>query len=441
MKNTENFLDIIVDNVKNKVEEYEIFYVNSQETPILFESDKLKSINSKFTSGVGVRVVKSNKIGFASLSSEKEEYVKKLVENALSSAKFGMMKKFDFPKNEKFPSPFIHNREIEDLKIEKMIRIGKEAIEIIKNSLPKVRTSIQIEKTILLTKMINSCGLNIRYKKSVFTLYLTGILVQDNGLLEVSEEFISSSLNFNLKSMTEKIIKKIKTALNVTPSFTKKMPIIFSPRAMVSVIMPLQRGINGKFVQKGSSPLIGKIGEKIFDKRITIYDDGTLNYALNTSPVDDEGTARGKIPIIEKGVLRNFVFDLQTAGIMGLKTTGNAVRSLTSPPFPDTSNIVIKGGKDRLEEFIKNVKEGLLIEQTMGSHQANLLAGEFSFNVDLGFKIENGKITGRVKDVMISGNIFSAFNQIISIGKDRDLIFGSLLTPYFYIDNISVSSR
>jgi PmbA protein len=442
MRNTKNFLNKIEDSLKKKVDEYEIFYINNQETPVIFESDKLKSLNSKFTSGVGLRIVKEGKIGFSSLSSEREEYIGKLVENAISSCRFGLKKEFEFPKNKKIPKLYIYDKKIVDLKIEKMIEIGNQAIEIVKNSNKKVRTSLQIEKNFFLIRIINSSGLDLSYKKSIFTFFITSILVQKNDLLEVTEEFVSSSLlNFDLKKITENLLKKINLAKKIDSIPTKRIPVIFSPRAMSSVIMPLQRMINGKFVQKNSSPLVGKIGEKIFDKRLTIYDDGTLNFALNSSPVDDEGTIRGKFPIIENGILKNFVLDLQTAGMLKMKSTGNATRGLTSPPFPDTSNIVIEEGKESLENIIKSVKEGLIVEQTMGSHQANLLSGEFSFNVDLGFKIKNGEISGRVKDVMITGNIFETFNQIISISKEREIIFGNLLSPYFYIDRVSVSSK
>lgn len=441
MKNTENFLNKLQDSLKKKADEYEIFYVNIQETPVLFECDKLKSINSRFSCGTGIRVVKNNKIGFSSLSSEKEEYIERLIENAISSSKFGLKKNFEFPSRKKIPQVPIYDKKIFDLEIKKMIGYGSKTVEIIKNSIPRVRTSIQIEKSIIFTRIINSAGFDKSYKKSVFAFYVTGILVQKNGLLEVSEEYISCCLGLNLEKIVDKILKKINLAKRTGFISTKKMPVIFSPRATLSIITSLQRMINGKFIQKNSSPLTGKIGEKIFDKRVTIYDDGTLNYALNTSPVDDEGSVKFKFPIVEGGVLKNFVFDLQTAGMLNTETTASAARGITSPPFPDTSNIVIETGKDSLEEIIKDVKEGLLVEQTMGAHQANLLAGEFSFNVDLGFKIEKGEITGRVKDVMVTGNIFEAFNQIIAISKEREMVFGNFLSPYFYVDKINVSSK
>ena len=91
--------------------------------------------------------------------------------------------------------------------------------------------------------------------------------------------------------------------------------------------------------------------------------------------------------------------------------------------------------------MVNDIKEGLVIEQVMGATQGNVLGGNFSGNVLLGFKIENGKIVGRVKDTMVSGNIYQLLKEIAVIGSDAKWVGGLLNTPSIYLPSASVASK
>ena len=86
------------------------------------------------------------------------------------------------------------------------------------------------------------------------------------------------------------------------------------------------------------------------------------------------------------------------------------------------------------------MKTGLVIEELMGAEQGNILGGDFSGNVLLGFKVENGKIVGRVKDTMVSGNVYQLLNDISAVGSDARWL-GGLNTPSLYFPGISVASK
>ncbi|MDO8092873.1 MAG: metallopeptidase TldD-related protein, partial [Candidatus Brocadiales bacterium] len=196
-------------------------------------------------------------------------------------------------------------------------------------------------------------------------------------------------------------------------------------------------GCNGKVVQKGASPLAGKLGEKIIDERVSIYDDSTIDYADGSFPFDGEGTPAQKTPLIENGTLKNYIYDLQTAGMMNAKSTGNGARGFASQPAPGCTNIIIEPGDMAFEDMIADMKQGLLVEQVLGGGQSNVLAGEFSVNIDLGFLIENGEIIGRAKDCMIAGNAFDIFNNIIALGNKAEW-HGSTKLPHFYFRALNV---
>ena len=91
--------------------------------------------------------------------------------------------------------------------------------------------------------------------------------------------------------------------------------------------------------------------------------------------------------------------------------------------------------------MVQDIKQGLVIEQLMGAEQGNILGGDFSGNVLLGYKVESGKIVGRVKDTMVSGNIYQVLKQIIAIGSEARWVGGFLQSPHLYCPTLSVASK
>jgi PmbA protein len=90
--------------------------------------------------------------------------------------------------------------------------------------------------------------------------------------------------------------------------------------------------------------------------------------------------------------------------------------------------------------MVEDMKEGLIVEQLIGGGQGDVLSGDFSGNVLLGYKVENGEIVGRVKDTMISGNIYQALRELIGVGDEARWVNGILRSPWLYCPRISVSS-
>jgi PmbA protein len=158
-------------------------------------------------------------------------------------------------------------------------------------------------------------------------------------------------------------------------------------------------------------------------------------------PFDDEGVASRRIPLIEKGVVRTFMYDLQTAGIAGTSSTGSANRSLTTQPGISPSSIFISDGDTTFAEMVKGVTEGLVVEELMGAGQGNVMGGDFSGNVLLGYKIENGEIVGRVKDTIVAGNVHKALSNVLAIGSEARWIGGTVYTPPMLFEHLAVSAK
>jgi PmbA protein len=112
---------------------------------------------------------------------------------------------------------------------------------------------------------------------------------------------------------------------------------------------------------------------------------------------------------------------------------------LTQPQI-GTSNLVLSGGTSDLGTMIKDINEGVIVYDVLGGGQSNLIAGDFAFNVMLGFLIRNGEIIGRLPDTMLSGNIYDAFGNIASMGSEVKPV-GSVFTPDLMFAELSISGR
>jgi PmbA protein len=239
----------------------------------------------------------------------------------------------------------------------------------------------------------------------------------------------------------DELLEPLANSKEIADAPTGDVPVLFTPRGVAATLLdPLLSGFNGKNVVTGSSPIIGREGEKVFDERLSVYDNPLLAGASGSRPFDDEGVPSRKIGLIESGVIGEPVFDLQSAGQAGRKTTGSAQRGLASTPNPGISVVDITPGDMPYEKMLADMEDGLIIEGLLGAGQGNELGGDFRANVSLGYRVKNGEIVGRVKDTMISGNVYTVLNNIEAISDQADWVYGSLRIPAMRCRGVELAS-
>ncbi|MDP6923422.1 MAG: TldD/PmbA family protein [Candidatus Scalindua sp.] len=430
----EKILDLALKNADSA----EVIYEEGESRSISFENNKLKSVYTKSIRGIGLRVIKDGKIGFSSTTDFRKP--EQLVSNALESAEFGQEAKFEFQTKSPLKDTRLFDENVVNYPIEKGIQIGEEAIAKALSVNPDYECGASVGKGVGKCRLLNSSGLDVSTRSTSFGTSMDILLVKDSGLLWIGEGESSVKVTDDLDKHAVKALHDLKLAEKEVEISTAAYPVVFTSKAIGTLLSTFESGCNGKLVQKGVSPLTGKLGEKIMDERISIYDDPTIDYADGSYDCDDEGVPAQRTPLFESGVLKNYIYDLQTAGIMNAESTGNGTRSFASQPSPGNSNIIIEPGEMKFEDMIKDMKSGILVDQVLGGGQSNVLAGEFSVNIDLGYLVENGEIVGRVKDCMVAGNVFDIFNNIVALG-DRSDWHGSLQAPPFYFRSVNLAGN
>jgi PmbA protein len=227
--------------------------------------------------------------------------------------------------------------------------------------------------------------------------------------------------------------------LDPRPLKTQKAAVIFHSDVGYALLGGILGAVNGERVLQGASFLGKKMGQKIAVELVTIIDDGTMEKGMASEPFDGEGVPTQKRTIVDKGVLKGFLYNTIVAKRAGVKSTGNASRGgFTSLPGIGRHNFYMAAGQAKPGEIIKATKVGLLVKEVTG-YGINSVNGNFSGGAS-GFWIEDGKVAFPVKGLTIAGTAEEILSGIDMVADDLDLS-RSMAAPTFRIKLIQIGGE
>lgn len=435
-----SFLGDVLSEARRVADHAEVFGALSQETPVRFEANRLKEIQGRSTRTVALRLVKGGRLGLSMSSGVTDP--RTVVKMALETAPFGAEAKFEFPGRLGYPDVPVYDPEVEKVATEEMVQMGQQLIDRVRRHTPELLCEGGVSKSFSELFLANSNGASAHYRRSLFSAGVEGTLVRGEDMLFVGDADVSCHPLKDTRSVEEVTLWQLEMARAGAKVATKTMPVVLTSRAVVGTLaMPLMVGFNGRTVLEGASPLKGKLGEKLLDEKLSLRDDPVTSFLPESRPCDDEGVPSRRTTLVQSGTITSFLYDLQTAGLAGAQSTGSASRSRGAMPSPGPSCLVFEEGTLSIEQMVSEIKEGIVVEHLMGAGQGNVLGGDFSGNLLLGFKIENGAMVGRAKDVMVSGNIYQALKGIVAMGSESRLVHGTVKTPPIWLEGLAVAAR
>ncbi|MDO8568260.1 MAG: metallopeptidase TldD-related protein [Dehalococcoidales bacterium] len=416
----------------------EVFSVSLEETSIHFEANRLKRLQTKQQTSVALRIIRQGRTGYA--TSTNLDNRQQLVDSAVETSQFGMAARFELPGYQSYPHVDTYDASVETVSNKTMIDLGEAMVTAVTGHTPGILCDGGAERGSVAVRIINSRGGDAIYRKSFFDLGIEGTLINGTDMLFVGHSESSCRPILETERISKAVTRQLDLAKNMAAAPTKPVPVIFTPDGVAgALILSLIAAFNGKTVLEGASPIGGKLGQQAFDTKLNLYDDATLPYRPNSRPCDDEGVTSQRTPLIEAGVVANFLYDLQTAARAGKKSTGNGHRS-GGLPSPSPSTFTIAPGNTSFDDMVRGIDEGLVIERLLGAEQGNILGGDFSGNVLLGYKIEKGRLVGRVKNIMVSGNVYQMLKEV-TLGSEAKWVGGFIQTPHLFFPSISVASK
>lgn len=279
--------------------------------------------------------------------------------------------------------------------------------------------------------VVTSGGVCHEGRGTVWTLRASTQRTRGTDMLESGFGRNGRDLNdlYSPDEIIRQMIFDLEHSRRIVPIPSGKTTVLLSPEQFGDFLDAILMGVDGRQVFKGESPLKGRIGQQVLDPCLTLIDDPHLPYHVDSAEISAEGIPTRPMTLFDRGVLQGFLYDFDTAGMAGAVPTGhNNCRcwSLDVAPGAQTSG-----------QLLASIDQGLLVKDLLGFGQGNLVNGDFSCNVALGMRIEKGEVTGRVKNVMIAGNIYELLKANVRLSSDKDPI---LRRPHVALEGVQVSA-
>lgn len=432
---SDSTLEQILKLATQRADSAEVYYLSSQDTPIEFENNRLKSLQTKALQGVALRVTCNGKLGFA--SSTDLTRLEDLVDAAVQTAATGDPAEFEFAKGVRMTAA---ESTYTPPTTQELVEVGKKLIEQVReyNSEILVDVSFHVRKGRV--KIATNSDVYAERSSQIVSVSLSGNLVRGEDFLQAYSYDVARDRPIEPDRVLQQLLEKYRRAERNATISSGSYPVLFTPRAAASTLGNLfDTVLSGQVVCQKASPLADKIGQTLFDERFTLFEDPAIG--PSACPFDDEGTPTSRKVYVDRGTVKGFYWDRRWAVRAGVESTGNGFRGGLSRPSPDMVNICIAPGQTSTADLIASMEEGLIVDQVLGAGQSNQLAGEFSVNLDLGYKVEKGEIVGRVKNTMVAGNIFEAFQNLADLSDSPEWIGGGAYLPSMLFTQLGVAAR
>jgi len=444
-------IERLLERARGKVDNADTLWRREEHTSVAFESGRLKAAGISEETGLNLRVVANGRMGVAGTTAAEPD-PEALLARARASAELGEKVELAFPTPSPQslpPIPTYFDRTA-NASLDDLIRMGKLLVE--RLARPDCQINVAVEREIAETAVGNTAGARGEYRATGIAVAADITRIAGDDVLMIYDQYVGADVpsDADLEMLVRSIEMRLTAALTVVTPPDGALPVVFTPAGLAAVVLPLEQALSGKTVLQGSSPLAGKVGEKVFDERLSIIDDPLTPGRPLSRPIDDECVPSRATGLVEHGTVGRFVYDLETAARAKTQSTGNGRRGVFGKPRIGYSNILFRGsgGTNGSREpthglgggLLADIADGLIVDDLIGVGQGNVISGAFSHPVGLAYRVQRGEITGRVKDAAVAGNAYDLLKKIGGFGSDGRWL-GARWSPSLLLEGVSVASR
>ena len=410
----------------------DLYFENTTYFNLLLKDGVVSSGGFHTDFGVGIRVLKGEKTGYAySESTEMTDMLKAaeaaavIAEGSTSSRTYGVVenRKLDvYPVKEDWriqsPDRFLpFLKELEKEIFSRDSRIIK-VIARMSDSVSDVLMYNSLGELTYETRPMGSVSVTAVFQQGDKTENRTASRSYRTGAELIGKELI--------KELADDAVKGIDARFEAGRPKGGTMSVVMGAGASgILLHEAMGHAFEADFNRKGQSIFSGKLGQRICPEGINIVDDGTLLWNRGSGNYDDEGVPGEKTYMVEDGILRSYLHDRISASWYGVKPTGNGRReNFRYHPIPRMRATYMESGNATPEDIIASVRNGIYVDE-FSNGQVKIGEGDFTFFVKSGFLIEDGKLTAPVKDINVIGNGPQALSDIVAVGNDLKIDNGT----------------
>lgn len=429
----------LVEYAERSGAEFEIYSRSSETKTVTIENSELKDVESGMSSGVSLRLLKDGMSGFSFTRNLIDPAG--LVANAMASLRAGVAAGFSFPGSQSQTKLRTFSEKASRITSDELLAETFRIRDVLARGIT-AQVNVNAQLVVAESRLINSAGTDVVWKESSVEKY--GSLVAGGG-----SRYSAADYGFDLFPMREAAMEQVshlyRAGIKEMRPASGKRRVLFMPRAINTLLWRLQSGASGQTLHQKITPLAGKIGDKVGSEILTLRNNPLNDSIPGARAMDDEGVPCTDFPVIDRGVFKGFYYDLNYAAKAGARATGHGFRRsiwggdpIMMRPQPYLGHLCFDRGEKTFDELIREMGTGIVVFGALGDHTGNIPNGDFSIGLSLGLCVESGRVVGKARDTMVSGNVYDILKRAMAVGCDSEPNYFN--NPPILFDGVDVSN-
>ena len=406
-------------------EQLEAYVGRSVDTAVRVYEGEIEQLQSAQTEGIGIRVIKDGRVGFAYGGVLDEASVAEVLAEARDNVSFGTPDEWAglaSPDGVAPPSLDLWRDDLATFATDDKVALALELERLTLAQDPRVRVEeAEYADAMGVAAVATSTGVRATGRESgcylvVSTLASEGDETQTGFAFSVGR----TPGELDIEKASREGAERATRLLGATKPASKRLTVVFDPYVTAQFLSVLSAALNGESVLKGRSLFANRVGEEVASPLFNLVDDPTNPLAYSATPVDGEGLATRRTSLIEGGILQGFLQSSYSGRRSGTASTGNAVRGFKSTPSCGAIALQLAPGTRSQDELVAGIDDGVLIQQVAGIHSGvNPVSGDFSTGAS-GLVIAGGTLGGPVREFTIASTIQKMLKDVAEVGGDVD---------------------
>ena len=426
-------------------EALEVVVGQSSNTSVRAYDGDVEAMTVAQTAGVGIRIIRDGRQGFASAGSIEPDVVAETLAEARSNVPFAEVDEFVRLAEPDGVEPIEHDlwddsvqtTPTEDkvamaIELEARVRAGDPRITGVRSASYGDRSSHSV---IASTTGILAEGRSTAASISALALAKDGDETQTGGGSDVGR----GPASLDLGVAADDAVSRATDLLGATQPQSRRLTLVLEPRMAASLWSIIAGMMAGDRVLKGRTPFADRVGEAIAASGITMTDDPTDPESYGATPHDGEGLAARKNALVAGGVLQGFLYDTISGAKAGVASTASAVRGIRSTPGVGWQALRVEPGTQSPDALLAGIEDGLFLHSMSGLHSGvNAVSGDFSVGAE-GITIRNGQLAEPVREATIASTLPKLLQDIVGLGDDLEHRPGGVSCSTMVIADVSLS--
>jgi PmbA protein len=431
-------------------EQLEAYVARGSGTSVRAYEGQVEDLTSASSAGIGIRVVRDHRQGFAHGGSLETDVIDEVLAEARDNARFGEPDEHNGLAEPDGVAPpdlaesVMWREGLATFPIESKIDLALELERRVRGGDPRIAGVRSAgygdssgEAAVATSTGVGAWGRGTSCSLGVSALAEDGDETQIGGGSSVARE----PADLDLDEAATDAIERATRLLGATQPDSETVTVVLEPRLAASLIGIIGGTLSGERLIRGRTPFADRVGEAIASPLLTVVDDPTDPESYGVGRHDGEGLATRGNPLISAGVLDGFLDNAYTARHRGTVSTASAVRGYRSRPGVGAQALYVEPGDRSPDDLIADVDRGLLVQSLTGLHSGvNAVSGDFSVGAD-GVLISGGREAGPVREVTLASTLQRLLLDIVAVGDDLERRPGGTSIPTLVIGGVMMSGR